>query len=402
MTEKLVIRVDQSHNKPIHWLVFSSSDEQIIASGELDNAEQLEQLSEKAASREVILLLSASQVQLKRVALPTKWNRKLEQALPFMLEEQIACDVDELFIAIGQPVMDGEKHCIEVAICNKQWLKGWLKLFSELGIELARVVPDALLLPEQQDNALSMIELGQQWLCRLGHWHISAIEKSWGADYLYALAPSKIVHYSPAEGVPDVAPKEAKEAEYDLPLALFAKQLGNVSFNLRQGVFAAKKKQPQWWRDWRSGLLAASIAVGCFVVVKGAQLVMLQKQADDFKTQAVAVYQQAFPGKVVRPHLLKKQIEGELAGLGNAEQGGFLELTNHLVAVYGEVENFTPETLRYDRRRNELRIRARASGFQVFGQVKAILEQRGLEVQQGSLNNDGDVVIGEIRLRGDA
>ncbi|NOU51875.1 type II secretion system protein GspL [Pseudoalteromonas sp. JBTF-M23] len=402
MTEKLVIRVDQSHQKPIHWLVFSSADEQIIASGELDNAEQLEQLSEKAASREVTLLLSASQVQLKRVVLPTKWNRKLEQALPFMLEEQIACDVDELFIAVGQPVMDGEKHCIEVAICNKQWLKGWLTLFSELDIELTRVIPDALLLPEQQDNALSMIELGQQWLCRLGHWHISAIEKSWGADYLYALQPSRIVHYSPAEGIPDVAPKEAKEAEYDLPLALFAKQLGNVSFNLRQGVFAAKKKQPQWWRDWRSGLLAASIAVGCFVVVKGVQLVVLQKQADDFKTQAVAVYQQAFPGKVVRPHLLKKQIEGELAGLGSAEQGGFLKLTNHLVAVFGEVENFTPETLRYDRRRNELRIRARASGFQVFGQVKAILEQRGLEVQQGSLNNDGDVVIGEIRLRGDA
>ncbi|BBN80246.1 type II secretion system protein L [Pseudoalteromonas sp. A25] len=402
MTEKLVIRVGQSHQNPIHWLIYSSSDEQIIASGELDNAEQLAQLSDKAVSRDVSLLLSASQVQLKRVPLPTKWNRKLEQALPFMLEEQIACDVDELFIAIGQPTLDGEQHCIDVAICNKQWLKDWLSVFNELDIELTRVVPDALLLPEQQDNGLSMIELGQQWLCRLGQWHISAIEKSWGADYLYALQPSKIVHYSPAEGIPDVAPKEAKESEYELPLALFAKHLNSTSFNLRQGVFAAKKKQPQWWRDWRSGLLAASITIGCFVIVKGAQLVMLQTQADELKAQAVATYQQAFPGKVVRPHLLKKQIEGELAGLGNTEHGGFLELTNHLVAVYGEVEDFTPETLRYDRRRNELRIRARASGFQVFGQVKAVLEQRGLTVQQGSLNNDGDVVIGEIRLRGDS
>ncbi|WP_261627095.1 type II secretion system protein GspL [Pseudoalteromonas holothuriae] len=401
MTEKLMVRVDQSHQNPIHWLVFSSADEQIIASGQLQSTEQLEQLSQKAVNREVILLLSASQVQLKRVPLPTKWNRKLEQALPFMLEEHLACDVDELFIAIGQPALDGEQHCVEVAVCDKQWFSQWLALFDAHDIELTRVVPDALLLPEQPDNTLSMIELGEQWLCRLGLWHISAIEKSWGADYLHALQPSKIVHYSPAEGVPEVAPKEAKESEYELPLALLAKQLGNSTFNLRQGVFAAKKKQPQWWRDWRSGLVAAGIAIGCFVVVKGTQLVMLQKQADDFKAQAVATYQQAFPGKVVRPHLLKKQIEGELAGLSNTEHGGFLELTNHLVAVYGEVNNFTPETLRYDRRRNELRIRARANGFQVFGQVKAILEQRGLTVQQGSLNNDGDVVIGEIRLRGD-
>ncbi|OHU86872.1 MULTISPECIES: type II secretion system protein GspL [Pseudoalteromonas] len=402
MTEKLMIRVGQSHNNPIHWLIFSSIDEQIIASGELDSAEQLPQLAEKAVNREVTLLLSASQVQLKNVLLPAKWNRKLEQALPFMLEEQVACDIDELFIAVGQPGLQGEQHSIEVAICNKQWLQDWLALFNEHNIEPARVLPDALLLPEQQEKELSVIELGQQWLCRFGQWHISAIEKTWGADYLYALQPSKIVHYSPADALPEIAPKEAKQAEYDLPLALFAKQLDKVSFNLRQGTFAAKKKQPQWWKDWRSGLLAASIAVGCFVLVKGTQLVMLQKQADDFKAQAVATYQQAFPGKVVRPHLLRNQIKNELDSLSGTEHGGFLELTNHLVAVYREVENFTPETLRYDRRRNELRIRARADGFQVFGQVKAILEQRGLSVQQGSLNNDGDVVIGEIRLRGDA
>ncbi|MCF6437357.1 type II secretion system protein GspL [Pseudoalteromonas sp. MMG022] len=402
MTEKLMIRVGQSHNNPIHWLIFSSTDEQIIASGELDSAEQLPQLAEKAVNREVTLLLSASQVQLKNVLLPAKWNRKLEQALPFMLEEQVACDIDELFIAVGQPGLQGEQHSIEVAICNKQWLQDWLALFNEHDIEPARVLPDALLLPEQQEKELSVIELGQQWLCRFGQWHISAIEKTWGADYLYALQPSKIVHYSPADALPEIAPKEAKQAEYDLPLALFAKQLDKVSFNLRQGIFAAKKKQPQWWKDWRSGLLAASIAVGCFVLVKGTQLVMLQKQADDFKAQAVATYQQAFPGKVVRPHLLRNQIKSELDSLSGTEHGGFLELTNHLVAVYSEVENFTPETLRYDRRRNELRIRARADGFQVFGQVKAILEQRGLSVQQGSLNNDGDVVIGEIRLRGDA
>ena len=66
------------------------------------------------------------------------------------------------------------------------------------------------------------------------------------------------------------------------------------------------------------------------------------------------------------------------------------------------MKDFQPETLRYDHKRNELRIRVKAKDFQVFGQVKTILEQKGLTVQQGSLNNDGDAVIGEIRLRGEA
>ena len=402
MTEKLVIRVGQSHQDPVHWLIFSENDEQIIASGELTSCDEMAQLAEKAVSRDNVLLLPSSQVQLKSVALPTKWNRKLEQALPFMLEEQLACDVDDIFIAIGQPVSDADQHSIQIALCDQQWLQNWITLFDDKGIELSKVLPDALLLPEPEDKTLAMVELSQQWLCRFGQWHISGIEKSWGADYLHALSPAGITHYSPAESIPDIAPKLAKESEYDLPLAIFAKQLKRESFNLRQGQFAANRKQPQWWRDWRSGFIAAGIALVSFIGVKSTQLVLLQSQADSYKAQAVNVYKNAFPGKVVRPHLLKKQIQNELSGLSGTAQGGFLELTNHFVAVYGEVKDFTPETIRYDRRRNELRIRAQATGFQAFGQVKAILEQRGLSVQQGSLNNDGDVVIGEIRLRGES
>ena len=79
---------------------------------------------------------------------------------------------------------------------------------------------------------------------------------------------------------------------------------------------------------------------------------------------------------------------------------GFLDLTSKLVSVFSQVNEFTPQTLRFDKRRNELRIRARGKDFQTFGKVKAILEQQGVTVEQGSLNNDGDFIVGEIRLRG--
>ncbi|WP_462173677.1 hypothetical protein [Pseudoalteromonas xiamenensis] len=47
-----------------------------------------------------------------------------------------------------------------------------------------------------------------------------------------------------------------------------------------------------------------------------------------------------------------------------------------------------------------MRIRARGKDFQSFGQVKALFEQQGLSVNQGSLNNDGDFVVGELRVKG--
>jgi general secretion pathway protein L len=401
VTEKLLIRIDQSAKQAIHWLIYSA-DQQIIASGEYKKLSDLAQLTEKAQGRETTVLLSAAMVQLKTIELPTKWNRKLEQALPFMLEEQLACDVDDIFIAIGEPGNKDDKPTINIALCDRELLAELVAKFETHHIHVKQIVPDALLLPEQDTDELAVVELDGQWLCRFGQWHTCVIEPSWGADYLHALAPKQITHFSPADALPEVAPKVAKEAEYELPLALLAKNLSNTAFNLRQGLFAAKKSTPQWWKDWRSGLIAASVALVGFVTVQGLQIVQLQSQAEQLRAEAINTYKQAFPNKNVREALLRKQIENELRALSATKQGGFLELTDKFVSVYSQVKDFQPETLRYDHKRNELRIRVKAKDFQVFGQVKTILEQKGLTVQQGSLNNDGDAVIGEIRLRGEA
>ena len=161
MTEKLLIRIDQSAKQAIHWLVYST-DQQIIASGEYKQLSDLAELTEKAQGRETSVLLSASMVQLKTIELPTKWNRKLEQALPFMLEEQLACDVDDVFIAIGEPGSKDDKPTINIALCDRDVLAELVALFDEHQIPVKHILPDALLLPEQADDELAVIELDGQ------------------------------------------------------------------------------------------------------------------------------------------------------------------------------------------------------------------------------------------------
>ena len=402
MTEILLIRTGQTQQEKINWLIYSLSEQEIIASGVLPNAEQLSELVEKAQSREVVVLLPCDQVQLKTVILPTKWNRKLEQALPYMLEEEIACDVDDLFIAIAEPTMVDDKHAIKVAMTDRDWFETWLTVFAEHDIEVFKLLPDALLLPVAENGGLSVIELNNQWLCKQGAWRISAVEQSWLAEYLTALGHPDVEHYSPASHFPEAVNLTARTDAYDLPLALFAKQLPNVKFNLRQGQYQLKKKSALWWGYWKGAAIAACIALVSSVLVKGIELYKLNSELDVAKEQVVERYQKAFPGKTVRPHLIKNQIKGELAKLTGGNNASFLDLTNELAGVFAQVQDFTPETLRYDQRRNELRVRARGKDFQTFGKVKAILEQRGLTVDQGSLNNDGDFVVGELKLRGAA
>nr|WP_306174112.1 type II secretion system protein GspL [Pseudoalteromonas shioyasakiensis] len=396
-----MIRTGQTQQDCIHWLVYSPLEQEIIASGELPNAEQLTELTDKAQNREVVVLLPSDQVQLKTVELPTKWSRKLEQALPYMLEEDIACDVDDLFIAIAEPTMVGEKHAVNVAMTDREWFESWLGVFSEHDIEVFTFLPDALLLPTAEQG-ISAIELKGQWLCKFGQWHISVVEQSWLAAYLSALGNPDVAHYSPATNFPDTVNLDAQTSAYDLPLALFAKQLPDTKFNLRQGEYQLKKKTALWWGYWKGAAIAASIALVSSVLIKGFELHQLTTELEVAKSQVVERYKKAFPNKTVRPHLIKNQINGELAKLEGGSSAGFLDLTSELVTVFSQVQDFTPETLRYDQRRNELRIRARGKDFQTFGKVKSILEQRGLTVDQGSLNNDGDFVVGELKLGGAA
>lgn len=400
MTEILLIRTGRTQQEKLNWLIFCTEQQEIIASGELPNVSRLEELTEKALSREVVVLLPSDQVQLKTVTLPTKWNRKLEQALPYMLEEDIACDVDDLFIAIGASTLVDDKHAINVAMTDREWFESWLAVFSDHDIATYKILPDALLLPTPNEQTLSVIELNNQWLCKQGDWRISVVEQSWLNEFLTALGNPDVAHYSPASQFPESVNLTAQTQAYDLPLALFAKQLPEVKFNLRQGQYQLKKKTALWWGYWKGAAIAASIALVASVLVKTLELHQLSSEVDAAKGQVVERYKSAFPNKVVRPHLIKNQIKGELDKLDGGNSIGFLELTNELVTVFSQVKEFTAETLRYDQRRNELRIRARGKDFQTFGKVKSILEQRGLNVDQGSLNNDGDFVVGEIKLRG--
>ncbi|MCQ8884056.1 type II secretion system protein GspL [Pseudoalteromonas shioyasakiensis] len=403
MTEILLIRTGQTLKDSLNWLIYSPTEQEIIASGEIANATQLGEFTERAQSREVVVLLPSDQVQLKTVALPTKWSRKLEQALPYMLEEEIACDVDDLFIAIAEPTLIDEKHAINIAMTDREWFEQWLAEFNEHGIEVYKILPDALLLPDVDDNAqLRAIELNGQWLCKHGNWHIAAVETNWLAGYLTALGNPDVAHFSPATGFPDTVNLNARTEQYDLPLALFAKQLPEVNFNLRQGVYQLKKKSAIWWGYWQKAAIAAGVALVCSVGVKSLELYKLNSELEAMKAEVVANYQRAFPNKKVRPQLIRSQIRNELALIDAGSTAGFLDLTNDLVSIFSQVKDFTPETLRYDQGRNELRIRARGKDFQSFSKVKAILEQRGLTVDQGSLNNDGDFVVGEIKLRGAA
>lgn len=161
MSEFLTVRLTSQPNSPVPWLVWSTQNNEVIASGELANESELETLQSYALQRSVILLLSATDVALNRVEIPKGASRQFESMLPFLLEDELAQDVDDLHFTILSKKGD-EAWVSAVAL---DWFEQVLEKCRTLGFDVKKVMPDALALPTNEDG-LSAVQLGNEWLVK--------------------------------------------------------------------------------------------------------------------------------------------------------------------------------------------------------------------------------------------
>ncbi len=265
MNEQLIIRLGSQPQQPISWLVWSAVNKEIIASGQLACADELSALSERLGRRPVVALVPAADVMLSEVLLPAKPNRQIIQALPYMLEEEHAEDIEQLYLALGQCQQRGKEYWQQVALCKKVQLEQWVGSLVVAGFQPMQLLPDALLLPLHQDGA-SAIELAGQWLLRQGPWQASSIESGWWPDFL-SLANIDLIHsYSPW---PAELLQNVQAAEPELPLALLAQQLPEQKFSLLQGQYAPKKAGNKVWSLWQSSIVLGTSCLALYLLTLG-------------------------------------------------------------------------------------------------------------------------------------
>ncbi|KKO44602.1 general secretion pathway protein GspL [Arsukibacterium ikkense] len=393
MSEQLIIRLGSHAGQSISWLVWASHSAEVIASGDIANAQELGQLAERLGSRPTIALVPASDVVLKQISLPTRPTRQILQALPYMLEDEQAEDIDLLWLALGGLELQEGQYLQQVAVVQRERMDNWLSWLRDAGFNVVRMLPDALLLPA---NALpACIELNQQWLVKQGAWQATAIDSSWWPQYLALTAMPNIASYSPW---PADIMQSQQSMEPELPLALLARQLPEVSFTLLQGPYAPKRQQNKYWQQWRSSAALAASCVLAYLLLQGVSVWQLERQLKQVQQHSMAEYQQAFPGETIVN--LSRQVSQKLASVGGGgEAANFLSLLAVLQRQLAEVGDINVDSLRFDAARTELRFSANAGGFQSFERLKTALEKAGYIVEQGALSNDGARVQGTVVMR---
>ncbi|WP_019027313.1 type II secretion system protein GspL [Colwellia piezophila] len=423
MAETLFIRLGSQAHNTIHWLVVdqtNTNEQEIIASGELKGVEQLSELTSKAESRTVKVLVPGCDVLLKSVQVPAKSSRAIRLAVPYMLEDSLAEDVDKLFFAYADLANDEQdNNCFTAIVAHKQ-MQLWLSWLADANIDAKSILPDVLVMPQVVDG-WSAISLGdaseQQVIVRQNSWQGFTVDTNTWQLHCQALstqpekggvavagneAPSqvRIEAYSPLAGSEQLAITAMPE---ELPLALMAKPAKDSKlnrFNLLQGQYKVKETRGNASQQW---LWVAGVALFALLLNlgdKGAQLWQLNTEQDKVQESIIAHYKKAFPKtKRVRVATIKSQLNRELALLGGVnDQQGFLAMLAKLQPVFAKVPALKPETIKFDGKRQELRIQAVAKDYQAFEQFSVALAAANLTVKQGSQSNQGDQVTGSFSI----
>ncbi|KKL01755.1 type II secretion system protein GspL [Rheinheimera mesophila] len=393
MNEQLIIRLGSQPQQPISWLVWSAVTKEIIASGQLASADELSALSERLGRRPVVALVPAADVVLSEVLLPSKPNRQIIQALPYMLEEEHAEDIEQLYLALGQCQQRGKEYWQQVALCKKVQLEQWVGSLVVAGFQPMQLLPDALLLPLHQDGA-SAIELAGQWLLRQGPWQASSIEAGWWPDFL-SLANIDLIHsYSPW---PAELLQNVQAAEPELPLALLAQQLPDQRFSLLQGQYAPKKARNKVWSLWQSSIAIGAACLAVYLITLGVQVWQQAQLLQQQKAELVTLYKSRFPAESTRD--IPRQLARKLQGAGAVQDASLFSLLTDLQQELAATTNVRLDNLKYDQKTSELRFQAEADSFQRFDNLKTRLEQKGFEVKQGALSNEGGKVQGTVAMK---
>jgi general secretion pathway protein L len=411
--EKIAIRLGSTPHDPVHWLVWSDTEKEIIASGDLPDIDGLAQLKERAPNAEVVCIVPGCDVVLKTVQLPARANRKVLNAIPFMLEDEVASDIAKSFFAFGKRIGDSQ----QVAVVLREQLQFWQDALKQADLYCNLLVPDTLALP-YSENTISVLSLGRHersaFIVRAGQWAGYQGEKSWTLVLLekqLKTKPQSVLTYSEQQQIEyleglfvqtDEAISDAPTltANYDkLPMQLLLDGALDANFNLLQGEFALKRKTTAQWDKWRLAAVLAGVALCVNLVSKTVELNSIKSQRQSIETRLQTNINQGFPDL---PKSRNKEIaiRNEMARL---EQGGggisMLVMLTQMSPSFAST-GVTPQSIRYDATRTELRMQSVASNFESLEKFRREVQALGFEVDQGAINNKGDQVVGTIIIKG--
>ena len=385
----LTLRLGAEDDQPIEWLIATSSPFHLLTQG-VGTWDELQSELTRYPASSARVLAPATAMTFHTVTLPRRTQRHWRQAIPFMLEEQLASDIEQLHFA----VVARQAERFTVAVMQKTLMARWVAQCQSIGVHIIAILPDVLALPLAEEG-WSAVFHQRTWLFRTAVGAGMAAEEGWYRTLLESADVQPVIDsYSP---VPTGVENWRALPETSL-MTLAANAPVTPGMDLRQGDFAVGEPWREAVAPWRGVIAAAALYL---LALTGSSLwehYQLYRQAAVWQEESVRAYQALFPDDkhVVNPRAQMQQ-HLRAAGSGNpaASLAAHVGRLQQLVARHDGLQLMT---LGYDRRRGELRLQLRALSFV---QMEQFRQQASAyyDIPPGEMKQEQDHTEGQLVLR---
>jgi len=316
MADWLLLRLPRTPEEPATWLVASAAGAPLAAtqSGPLSAA------AAAAAGRRVCALVPGTDVLLAEPDLPARTHVKLQQLVPYALEEQLADNIDELHFALGKRASDSTRT--PVAVVARALMDQWLAALRAAGLAPECLYADSELLPVNPGQAVALLEEDTVSVRAPGappaSLPIDALTEALGIAAAPPRTPAPaeetaaggassglILYSGTAEWQQHSAEVENARPHFvslkvqllsDGPLALFAQQLPEpAAINLLQGAYAPRSSRGAELSAWRVAAMLLLALVALHVVGKAAELRVLKSKEREVDASIRDTFHRAMP-----------------------------------------------------------------------------------------------------------
>lgn len=367
-----------------------------------------EEAAEAVDGRRSVVILPGDNVLLAEAAIPGGSQARAQQAVSYVLEDQVADDIDELHFALGAKAKD---DVYPVAVINRDTMDTLQEQMSDAGLRPAEVIPDTLAIPKfdikHEGEVWTALVDSDHTIVRLNGYKGFASDSSTANIMLSGVRrdvhdqaePSNMVVFQ-TQGTttePNVEGVHIETRQIDNRLSLFAAGLANSPrINLLQGDYSQKQQFDKIWRPWRwtaalLGVLAILFALGGVVdyINLGKQERMLDQKIEEAFTEAL-------PGTKLRnPVVQMKSRLQQLAGGG--DKNGFTVELGDIATAIGTLPNTEVKSIGY--RKGRFDIDLTTTDLPALDKLKQDIEKKGnLTMTVQSANRQDGVVRGRIRV----
>lgn len=422
MKKTLVFRIPSAELNavtPIVWHVFG--DNVLLQSGTTALAELAEAVRERFDTGETLGLIPGELVLLASVRIPSQQMRQIKQALPYMVEELIAEDIEDVHLALPDFKLE-QNGAMPVAVVRHHLLIDWLDQLYQHGIKPDWLCPDSLAVPWRL-HSRSFFVSGERVIFRSERFGAQVFFQTQTAAYLQLLRRQFAVdelgavpRYSVGSGVESAAAARALQqaiaAEFgvEVDLAEYTESSDEVLaaealrersalkgtsalINLLQGGYAVQRQGDgaQWLRTIKFAAAALAIYIG----VTAASGMWYSWRARALEQQTLSFYHELFPQerRVVSP---KKQMLAHMGGSAVTISPLPL-LTKTALGLRNNTMQL--DELRYSQQNDDLQLQLRTPTLESLDKIKQQLSGVGLQVDITSAAQRGQETLGRLHLR---